>query len=91
MPNACVPLELEISVLVAKGKQILSVLELEELNSISQVSVLFPEELNDFLHFQHSLGKIVYFDTPQLRGFVIISPLLLVEVMRSFVTGILYI
>ncbi|XP_076070272.1 uncharacterized protein LOC143041969 [Mytilus galloprovincialis] len=90
MPNACVPLELEISVLVAKGKQILSVLELEELNSISQVSVLFPEELNDFLHFQHSLGKIVYFDTPQLRGFVIISPLLLVEVMRSFVTDITF-
>ncbi|CAG2239290.1 unnamed protein product [Mytilus edulis] len=90
MPNACVPLELEISVLVAKGQQILSFLELEELNSISQVSVLFPEELNDFLHFQHSLGKIVYFDTPQLRGFVIISPLLLVEVMRSFVTDITF-
>ncbi|VDI10110.1 Hypothetical predicted protein [Mytilus galloprovincialis] len=69
MPNACVPLELEISVLVAKGRQILSVLELEELNSISQVSVLFPEELSDFLHFQHSLGKIVYFDTSTVERF----------------------
>ncbi|CAC5364289.1 unnamed protein product [Mytilus coruscus] len=90
MPNACVPLELEIAELVANGKQILSIGELEELNAISQVSVLFPEEISDFLHFQHSLGKIVYFDTPQLRGFVIISPLLLVEVMRSFVTDITF-
>ncbi|CAC5420855.1 unnamed protein product [Mytilus coruscus] len=60
--------------------------EVEELNAISQVSVLSSEQLNDFLHFQHSLGKIVYFDTAQLRDFVIISPLLLVEIMRSFVT-----
>ncbi|XP_052063409.1 uncharacterized protein LOC127703064 isoform X4 [Mytilus californianus] len=86
MPNACVPLELEIAELVAGGQQILSLKEVEELNVISQLSVLSSEQLNDFLHFQHSLGKIVYFDTAQLREFVIISPLLLVEVMRSFVT-----
>ncbi|OPL21362.1 leucine-rich 2 repeat serine threonine-protein kinase, partial [Mytilus galloprovincialis] len=88
MPNACVPLELEIAELVAEGKQILSLAEVEELNAISQVSILSFNQLRDFLHFHHSLGKIVYFDTPQLRDYVIISPLLLVEVMRSFVTGI---
>ncbi|XP_071122886.1 uncharacterized protein [Mytilus edulis] len=86
MPNACVPLELEIAELVAEGKQILSLAEVEELNAISQVSILSFNQLRDFLHFHHSLGKIVYFDTPQLRDYVIISPLLLVEVMRSFVT-----
>ncbi|CAC5386196.1 unnamed protein product [Mytilus coruscus] len=86
MPNACVPLELEIAELVAEGKQILSLEEVEELNAISKVSILTPEQLKDFLHFHHSLGKIVYFDTPQLRDYVIISPLLMVEVMRSFVT-----
>ncbi|CAG2206833.1 unnamed protein product [Mytilus edulis] len=88
MPNACVPLELEIAELVAEGKQILSLAEVEELNAISKVSILSFNQLRDFLHFHHSLGKIVYFDTPQLRDYVIISPLLLVEVMRSFVTGI---
>ncbi|XP_052065259.1 uncharacterized protein LOC127705045 isoform X6 [Mytilus californianus] len=88
MPNACVPLELEIAELVADGKQILSLTEVQELNAISKVSVLSPEQLRDFLHFQHSLGKIVYFNTPQLRDYVIISPLLLVEVMRSFVTDV---
>ncbi|XP_063436882.1 uncharacterized protein LOC134718317 [Mytilus trossulus] len=88
MPNACVPLELEIAELVAEGKQIMSLAEVKELNAISEVSVLSPEQLTDFLHYQHSLGKIVYFDTPQLRDNVIISPLLMVEVMRSFITDV---
>ncbi|CAG2187342.1 unnamed protein product [Mytilus edulis] len=86
MPNAWVPLELEIAELVAAGKQILSLEEVEELNTISKVSVLDLEQLHEFLHFQHSLGKIVYIDTEQLRDYVIINPLLMVEVMRSFVT-----
>ncbi|XP_071122882.1 uncharacterized protein [Mytilus edulis] len=90
MPNASVPLELEIANLVSKGKQVLLLREVEELNSISKVSVLSNEELRDFLQFHHSLGKLVYFDTPQLKGYVIISPLLLVEVMRSFVTDIAF-
>ncbi|XP_071121341.1 uncharacterized protein [Mytilus edulis] len=86
MPNAFVPLELEIAELVAEGKQILSLAEVEELNAISKVSVLSFDQLREFLQFHHSLGKIVYFDIPQLRDYVVISPLLLVEVMRSFVT-----
>ncbi|XP_063406286.1 uncharacterized protein LOC134690239 [Mytilus trossulus] len=90
MPNAWVPLELEIAELVAVGKQILSLDEVEELNEIGTVSVLNLEQLHDFLNFQHSLGKIVYFDTQQLREYVIINPLLMVEVMRSFVTDKLF-
>ncbi|XP_076081059.1 uncharacterized protein LOC143051966 [Mytilus galloprovincialis] len=90
MPNACVPLELEIAELVAEGKQIMSLAEVKELNAISEVSVLSPEQLTDFLHFHHSLGKIVYFDTPQLRDNVMINPLLMVEVMRSFITDVAF-
>ncbi|CAC5401297.1 unnamed protein product [Mytilus coruscus] len=90
MPNACVPLELEIAELLGEGKQILSLTEVKELNAISKVSVLSYEQLIKFIHFQHSLGKIVYFDTPQLRDYVIINPLLLVEVMRSFVTDVAF-
>ncbi|VDI41761.1 Hypothetical predicted protein [Mytilus galloprovincialis] len=86
MPNACVPLELEIAELVAEGNQILSLKDVEELNATSNVSVLSPDQLKDFLNFHHSLGKIVYFDTPHLKDFVITNPLLMVEVMRSFVT-----
>ncbi|CAG2197085.1 unnamed protein product [Mytilus edulis] len=58
MPNACVPLELEIAELVAEGKQILSLKDVEELNAISNVSVLSPDQLKDFLNFHHSLGKL---------------------------------
>lgn len=87
MPNTWVPLELEIAELAAEGKQILSLKEMEDLNKASEVSVLSKEDLKFFLHYQHSLGKIVYFDTPRLREFVIISPIFMVEVMKSFVTG----
>ncbi|CAG2242258.1 unnamed protein product [Mytilus edulis] len=79
MPNSCVPLELEIAELVAQGKQILSLHEFEELNAISKVLVLNQRQLKDFLHFHHSLGKIVYFDSIHLRDYVIINPLLMVE------------
>ena len=91
MPNAWVPLELEIAELTAEGKQILSITEIEELNNASEVSTLSAEDLKTFLQIQHSLGKIVYFDTPQLKDYVVISPLYMVEVMKSFVTGTIYI
>jgi hypothetical protein len=91
MPNAWIPLELEIAELTAEGKQILSITDIEELNNASEVSTLSAEDLKTFLQCQHSLGKIVYFDTPQLKDYVVISPLYMVEVMKSFVTGTVYI
>ena len=90
MPNAWVPLELEIAELTAEGRQIMSLKEIEELNNDSEVSTLSAEDLKAFLQIQHSLGKIVYFDTPQLKDYVVISPLYMVEVMKSFVTGTVY-
>ncbi|CAG2244046.1 unnamed protein product [Mytilus edulis] len=43
--------------------------ELEKLrfNVKPRVLILDVEQLNDFLHFQHSLGKLIYFDTLRLR------------------------
>jgi hypothetical protein len=90
MPNAWVPLELEIAELTAEGRQILSLKEIEDLNNASEVSTLSAEDLKAFLKIQHSLGKIVYFDTAQLKDYVIISPLYMVEVMKSLVTGTVY-
>lgn len=90
MPNAWIPLELEIAELTAEGKQILSLKDIEELNNASEVSTLSSKDLKTFLQIQHSLGKIVYFDTPQLKDYVVISPLYMVEVMKSFVTGTVY-
>ena len=87
MPNAWVPLELEIAELKVEGRQILSLKEIEELNNASEFSTLSAEDLKTFLQIQHSLGKIVYFDNPQLKDYVVISPLYMIEVMKSFVTG----
>ena len=91
MPNAWIPLELEIAELTAAGKQIMSLKEIYALNNDSEISTLSAEDVKTFLKIQHSLGKIVYFDTPQLKDFVVISPLYMVEVMKSFVTGTVYI
>ncbi|VDI07056.1 Hypothetical predicted protein [Mytilus galloprovincialis] len=88
LPNASVPLELEIADLVFEGKHILSLTEVEELNAASKGSVLSFDQLREFLHLQNLQGKIVYFDIPHLRDWVIINPILLVEIMRSFVKGI---
>ena len=91
MPNAWIPLELEIAELTAAGKQIMTLKEIDALNNASEISTLSAEGLKTFLKIQHSLGKIVYFDTPQLKDYVVISPLYMVEVMKSFVTGTVYI
>ena len=87
IPNAWVPLELEISNLVSEGKNLLSLAELKALNQASEVTVLTGGQLDVFLKVKHSLGNIVYFDIPHLREYVIINPLYMVDVMRSFVTG----
>ena len=90
MPNAWIPLELEIAELTAAGMQIMSLKEIYALNNACEVSTLSTEDIKTFLKIQHSLGKIVYFDTPQLKDYVVISPLYMVEVMKSFVTGTVY-
>lgn len=86
MPNAWVPLELEISNLVSEGRNLLSFDELKTLNEASEVFVLNKHQLNEFLKVQLSLGKIVYFDTQHLRDYVIVNPRFMVDVMRSFIT-----
>ncbi|CAG2184689.1 unnamed protein product [Mytilus edulis] len=86
--TACVKLEIKIDELVAKGIHILSMKEIEEINENSRVFILSPDQLVDFLHFQNSIGKIVYFDVPHLRSYVIINSLLLEEVKKCFVTAL---
>ncbi|CAC5394793.1 unnamed protein product [Mytilus coruscus] len=57
MPNASVPLELEIANLVAKGKQVLSLMEVEELNATSKcLSCLMKSSVIFFISNTH-LGK----------------------------------
>jgi hypothetical protein len=89
---AWVPLELEIAELTAEGKQIMSLKEIEELNNASEVCTLSSKDLKTFLQIQHSLGKIVYFDTPQLKDclilFLFVGRLLLYPFATFFLLAI---
>jgi hypothetical protein len=49
MPNAWIPLELEIAELTAEGKQILSLKDIEELNNASEVSTLSSKDLKTLI------------------------------------------
>ncbi|CAG2203207.1 unnamed protein product [Mytilus edulis] len=86
MPTAWIPLELQIAEQVELGNHIISKQQLEDLNSNNQSMVLSEKQINTFLKVQHSLGKLLYFDEVNLRDYIIINPVFLVEVLRSIIT-----
>ncbi|XP_052079906.1 uncharacterized protein LOC127718044 isoform X2 [Mytilus californianus] len=86
MPTVWVPLELQLLMEVEKGINIMSKKQLEMLNSQNESMVLTEQQLETFLLVQHSLGKVLYFNTNTLRNFDIIKPAFLVDVLRSIVT-----
>ncbi|XP_063437419.1 uncharacterized protein LOC134718688 isoform X2 [Mytilus trossulus] len=86
MPTAWVPLELQIAEQVELGKNIISIQQLHELNSKNESMVLSEKQLNTFLKVQHSRGKLLFFDEINLRDYIIINPVFLIEVLRSIIT-----
>ncbi|XP_076088251.1 uncharacterized protein LOC143058673 [Mytilus galloprovincialis] len=86
MPTTWVPLELQLLMEVENGVNIMSKAKLKMLNSQNEPMVLTEKQLETFLRVQHSLGKLLYFNTTTLRNYVIIKPAYLVEVLRSIVT-----
>ncbi|XP_076090552.1 uncharacterized protein LOC143062692 isoform X3 [Mytilus galloprovincialis] len=86
MPTAWVPLELELLQEVENGNNIISRSQLEALNNENKTFTLTPKQLEGFLKIQHSLGKLIYFDEMNLRNFIIINPVYLIEILRSIVT-----
>ncbi|CAC5391803.1 unnamed protein product [Mytilus coruscus] len=86
MPTAWVPLELQIAEQVELGKHIISKQQLQDLNSKNESIVLSEKQLETFLKVQHSLGKLLFFDEVNLRDYIIINPVFLIEVLRSIIT-----
>lgn len=86
MPTAWVPLELLITQQVELGNNIITKQELRDLNSKNEFMVLSEIQVDTFLKVQHSLGKLLFFDDVNLRDFIIINPVFLVEVLRSIIT-----
>lgn len=86
MPTRWIPLELLLAQKSAEGTNIISYDQLLVLNLKNESMILSERQLATFLKVQHSLGKLLYFDVENLRGFIILSPAYLVEVLRSIVT-----
>lgn len=90
MPLAWVPLELQISELRTKNISLIPKEKLQELNRSNEEFTLSEHNLDDFLKIQHSLGKILHFDTPGVGNFIIIQPTFMVNILRSFITDKLF-
>ena len=69
----------------------MNIISKEELITLNQrneaLELKNDTDINFFLNFQHSLGKILYFDQPGLDHFIIVQPQSLVHILRSFITA----
>ncbi|XP_076086166.1 uncharacterized protein LOC143056873 [Mytilus galloprovincialis] len=86
MPTVCVPLDIQLMQRAEEGMKIMSIKEIEEINSANGVMVLTQSQLTTFLKIQHALGKYIYFNEGPLNKYAVIDPTYLVEVLRSVVT-----
>ncbi|XP_052059249.1 uncharacterized protein LOC127711894 [Mytilus californianus] len=85
-PMLWVPLELLIDNMIKDNIHIIPKIQLAEANTMNKDLALSERQLEDFLLTQHSLGKIMYFNQPELNNFVILYPPALVNILRSFIT-----
>ena len=86
MPVAFVPLELSISEKRSQGIAILMKEDLQRMNKENEDLAIEDRKLSDFLQIQHVQGKVLYFNLPGLKDFIIIQPTVMVNVLKAFVT-----
>ncbi|XP_071143970.1 uncharacterized protein [Mytilus edulis] len=86
MPIVWVPLDLQISDMRADGVKLITKEKLLERNKSNKEFALNERRVDDFLLVQHSIGKLLYFDEPALRDFIVIQPSAMVNILRAFVT-----
>ncbi|CAC5401495.1 unnamed protein product [Mytilus coruscus] len=89
-PMIWVPLELLISNMKKDNVNIIFKSHLAEANKMNGDLALSDKQLDDFLLTQHALGKIMYFNQPELNNFIILYPPALVNILRSFITDELF-
>ncbi|CAC5385976.1 unnamed protein product [Mytilus coruscus] len=85
-PMVWVPLELQITNMKKDNINFILKAHLAEANKMNGDLALSDKQLDDFLLTQHALGKIMYFNQPELNSFIILYPPALVNILRSFVT-----
>ncbi|VDI37205.1 Hypothetical predicted protein [Mytilus galloprovincialis] len=86
LPKCFIPLELEFASLIRRNIPLITIEHLKKINSKQPIRSLSETELKVFLKFQHSIGKILYFDEHKLDKHIILSPKLLIDAFKSIVT-----
>ncbi|CAC5384010.1 unnamed protein product [Mytilus coruscus] len=86
LPKCFIPLELEFASLIRRNTPLITIEHLQTINSAQPIRPLSETELKVFLKFQHSIGKILYFDEHKLDKHVILSPTFLIDAFKSIVT-----
>lgn len=85
-PLIWVPLELLINNMKTDNINIIPKSHLVQANTMNGDLALSDKQMDAFLLTQHALGKIMYFNLPELNNFIILYPPALVNILRSFVT-----
>ncbi|XP_063405918.1 uncharacterized protein LOC134689878 [Mytilus trossulus] len=86
LPKCFIPLELEFASLISRGIPLITLEHLTKINSLQPIRPLSETELKIFLKFQHSIGKVLYFDEHKLKKHIILSPTHLIDAFKSIVT-----
>ncbi|OPL24965.1 hypothetical protein AM593_01811, partial [Mytilus galloprovincialis] len=86
LPKCFIPLELEFASLIKRNIQLITLEHLKKINSLQPIRSLSEDELKVFLKFQHSIGKLLYFDKLKLDDHIVLSPILLIDAFKSIVT-----
>ncbi|XP_052079214.1 uncharacterized protein LOC127717566 [Mytilus californianus] len=86
LPKCFIRLELEFDSLLSRNIPLITMKQMEKINSLQPVRPLTEQELKVFLKFQHSVGRILYFGEVNLDQHIIISPTHLIDAFKSIVT-----
>ncbi|CAC5412295.1 unnamed protein product [Mytilus coruscus] len=86
LPKCFIPLELEFASLTKLNIPLITLEHLKKINSLQPIRPLSEDELKVFLKFQHSIGKLLYFDELKLDDRIVLSPTLLIDAFKSIVT-----
>lgn len=85
-PVRWVPLEIQIAEMKKNLRLIVGKDSLREINYLNSDLALSENQFEEFLESQHSAGKIMFYNQPELDQFVVIHPPGLVNVLNSFIT-----
>lgn len=85
-PVRWVPLEVQIEAIKKYCRYIVQKEELIRVNALNGDLALSKNQLEQFLEYQHSTGKLIYIKHAGLSEFVVLYPPAAVNILRSFIT-----